>query len=99
MMVGSAVGFLDPAQDFNDYVGAVMTVSFVGGLFLFLLGLLRLGFVTSILSETLITAFTAGSAFNIAASQLKHFWGVKTEKDSFLLILIDLFQPEKVVHF
>ena len=91
------MSFLDPAN-FDEYIGAVMTVSFVGGLFLFLLGLLRLGFVTSIMSETLITAFTAGSAFNIGASQLKHFWGVKTEKDSFFLILLDLFKPEKV-HF
>ena len=96
MMCGSAVNFLDPSQDFRDYVSALMTMSFVGGLFLFLLGLFRLGAITAILSETVITAFTAGSAFNIAASQLKHFWGVKTEKDSFLFILMDIFKPEQV---
>ena len=96
MMCGSAVSFLDPSQDFHDYVSALMTMSFVGGLFLFLLGLFRLGAVTAIMSETVITAFTAGSAFNIAASQLKHFWGVKTEKDSFLFILLDIFTPEQV---
>ena len=57
-----------------------------------------MGWITSILSETVITSFTAASAINIGASQLKHFWGVKTEKDSFFLILLDLFKPEKV-HF
>ena len=99
MMCGSAVSFLDPKQDLDDFIGAVMTMSFVGGVFLMLFGLFRLGSITSIMSETVITSFTAGSAFNIAASQLKHFWAVKTNKDSLLNILLDIFKPDSVTIF
>ena len=95
MMCGSALSFLDP-HDQSNYIGAMMTLSFFSGATLLLLGLLRLGFVTAILSDTVITSFTAASAFNIAASQLKHLWGVSTNKDSLLAILIDLFAPSSV---
>ena len=98
-MCGSAVSFLDPKQDLDDFIGAVMTMSFVGGVFLMLFGLFRLGSITSIMSETVITSFTAGSAFNIAASQLKHFWAFKTNKDSLLDILLDIFKPDSVTIF
>lgn len=97
MMCGSALNFLDPSVDFDDYVRAVMTVSFIGGAFLCLLGVFRLGFITSVMSETVVTSFTAGSAFNIAACQFKHFWGVKTEKESFVTVLFDIFRPEIVL--
>ena len=99
MMCGSAMSFLDPKQDLDDFIGAVMTMSFVGGVFLILFGLFRLGSITSIMSETVIISFTAGSAFNIAASQLKHFWAVKTNKDSLLDILLDIFKPDSVIIF
>ena len=76
-----------------------MTLSLFSGSILLILGLLRLGFVASILSQTVITSFTAASAFNIAASQLKHFWGVSTNKDSLIMILLDIFSPDSIKHF
>ena len=96
MMCGSALSFLNPEEDLNDYVLAMMTTSAISGIFLLSLGVLRLGVVTNILSETVITSFTAASAFNIAASQLKHFWGVSTNKDSLLDICIDIFKPSVI---
>lgn len=99
MMCGSALSFLDPEKDLNDYVLTMMTTSAVSGIFLLSLGVLRLGFVTNILSETVITAFTTGSAFNIAASQLKNFWGVSTNKDSLLMIFLDIFNPKAIASY
>lgn len=99
MMCGSALSFLNPDTDLNDYVGAMMTLSFFSGSILLLLGLLRMGFVAFILSQTVITSFTAASAFNIAASQLKHLWGVSTNKDSFIMILFDIFSPNSIKQF
>ena len=97
MMSRDAVNFIDPRVDLNGYIGAMMTLSFVCGSFLLLLGVLRLGFVSSILSETVVTAFTAASAFNIAASQLCHFWGVSTNKETLIGVLLDLFSPASVI--
>ena len=99
MMCGSALSFLNPDTDLDDYVGAMMTLSLFSGTILLILGLLRMGFVASILSQTVITSFTAASAFNIAASQLKHFWGVSTNKDSLFMILLDIFSPDSIKHF
>ena len=50
---------------------------------------------------TSVIAFAVGEnfAFNIAASQLKHFWAVKTNKDSLLDILLDIFKPDSVIIF
>lgn len=97
MMSRDAVNFIDPRVDLNGYIGAMMTLSFVCGSFLLLLGLLRLGFVSSILSETVVTSFTAASAFNIAASQLCHFWGVSTNRETLIGVLLDLFSPASVI--
>ena len=97
MMSRDAVNFIDPRVDLNGYIGAMMTLSFVCGSFLLLLGVFRMGFISSILSETVVTAFTAASAFNIAASQLCHFWGVSTNKETLIGVLLDLFSPASVI--
>lgn len=98
-MCGSALSFLDPEKDLNEYVLTMMTTSAISGIFLLTLGVFRLGFVTNILSETVITAFTTGSAFNIAASQLKNFWGVSTNKDSLLAIFFDIFNAKAIAAY
>lgn len=96
MMCASALSFLDNEANPEDYLGAMLTMSFFGGSILLLLGIFRMGWITSILSETVITSFTAASAINIGASQLKHFWGISCNKDSFLHIVLDIFSKEKV---
>ena len=97
MMCASALSFLDGEANPEEYLGAMLTMSFCGGSILLLLGLLRMGWITAVLSETVIISFTAASAINIGASQLKHFWGVSCDKDSFVYILMDIFSKEKVL--
>lgn len=58
------------------YIGMVLTLALLAGLMQLALGLARLGALVNFISHTVIVGFTAGAAFLIAASQLKHFLGL-----------------------
>ena len=58
------------------YIGMVLTLALLAGLMQLALGLARLGALVNFISHTVIIGFTAGAAFLIAASQLKHFLGL-----------------------
>ena len=45
-----------------------------------LMYLLRLGVVTTLLSETLVSGFTCASAFHVVASQVKDLLGLSIQK-------------------
>lgn len=45
-----------------------------------LMYLLRLGIVTTLLSETLVSGFTCASAFHVVASQVKDLLGLSIQK-------------------
>ncbi|MEO7851637.1 MAG: SulP family inorganic anion transporter, partial [Rubrivivax sp.] len=59
-----------------DFVRLALTLSFLSGVFMLLLGWLRLGTLMNFVSHTVIVGFTAGAAVLIAASQVKNFFGV-----------------------
>lgn len=59
-----------------EYLGAAIALAFLSGVFLVLMGLLRLGFLASLLSHPVISGFITASGILIAASQLKHILGV-----------------------
>ena len=92
MMVASACAFID--ADDPQYIPTVTTLSCLCGLIYILLGICRAGMITRLLSETIVTAFTAASAFNIGGSQLKHLWGVSCSESVFLKIVHKLFFTE-----
>ncbi len=58
------------------YAIAALTLAFLSGAFLVLLGLLRLGFLANFLSHPVIAGFITASGILIATSQLKHILGV-----------------------
>jgi SulP family sulfate permease len=58
------------------FVGLVLTLTFLAGLFQLLMGLARMGALVNFISHTVIIGFTAGAASLIAASQIKHFLGL-----------------------
>ncbi|HML92829.1 sulfate permease [Methyloceanibacter sp.] len=64
-------------QGTAGYVTAALTLAFLSGGFLLLLGILRLGFLANFLSHPVIAGFIAASGILIAASQLKHILGVQ----------------------
>ena len=58
------------------YVGLVLTLTFLVGVFQLALGALRLGTLVNFVSHTVVVGFTAGAAVLIAASQVKNFFGI-----------------------
>jgi MFS superfamily sulfate permease-like transporter len=52
------------------------------------MGVLRLGFVATYLSDPLISGFTTGSAVLVVLSQLKHILGLKLPKFSGILFSV-----------
>lgn len=76
------------------FVSYMVALSLFSGLFMILLSVFQLGKVTWLLSETLVTAFTAASAFNIGGSQLKHYFGVSMSANTFVEVIRQLFSLE-----
>lgn len=76
LMTAAAIG--NVAQSGTaDYVSAALTLAFLSGGFLLILGLFRLGFLANFLSHPVIAGFITASGIIIAASQLKHILGIK----------------------
>ncbi len=44
------------------------------------MGLLQLGALSALLSESLISGFTTGAAFHVITTQVPHVFGLKVEK-------------------
>jgi len=70
------------AQNTADYLLAAMLLALLSGLFLLLLGVLRLGFLANFLSHPVISGFITASGILIAFSQLKHLMGVSAHGDN-----------------
>ncbi len=67
-----------------EYVGLVLTLTLMVGLFQLALGLMRMGALVNFVSHTVVLAFTAGAAVLIAASQVKNFFGIEVPRGSSL---------------
>ncbi len=69
----------------GEYVQLALTLSFMSGAIMLLLGLARLGTVVNFISHTVVIGFTAGAGLLIMASQLRNFFGVEISRgQSFL---------------
>ena len=75
LMTAAAVGEF-AATGSPEYAAAAIALAFLSGLFLIILGLLRLGFLASLLSHPVISGFITASGLLIAASQMKHILGI-----------------------
>ena len=58
------------------YLQLVITLTFLCGVLMLVMGFARLGFLVNFISHSVVIGFTAGAAVLIAASQLKNFFGV-----------------------
>ena len=65
-----------------EYAAAAILLALLSGLFLFLSGLLRLGFLANLLSHPVVSGFITASGILIAISQLKHVLGVNASGHS-----------------
>src|SRR6056297_283534 len=75
LLTASAVGQV-AEQGTAGYAVAALTLAFLSGGFLVLLGVLRLGFLANFLSHPVIAGFITASGILIAFSQLKHLLGI-----------------------
>ncbi len=89
LLTASAVGQV-AEQGTAGYAVAALTLAFLSGGFLLLLGVLRLGFLANFLSHPVIAGFITASGILIAASQLKHVLGISAHGHTLLEILASL---------
>ncbi len=82
----------------HAYWQVAMTLAFLSGGMLLLMGLLRLGFLANFLSHPVISGFISASGLLIAASQLKTLMGVKAEGHNFVDLLSALTQQISHTH-
>lgn len=82
----------------HAYWQVAITLAFLSGLILLLMGLLRLGFLANFLSHPVISGFISASGLLIALSQMKTIMGVKAEGHNFVELLLALVQQARHVH-
>ena len=91
LMTAAAIGDVAPAGS-PQYAQAALTLAFLSGLFLLVMGVLRLGFLANFLSHPVVSGFISASGILIAASQLKTLMGVKVEGQTLPELLPALWQ-------
>lgn len=75
ILVASSIAVLHPQTD-AEYIHYAVNISFLTGIFLLCMRLLRLGSLTNYISVPVIGGFTTAAALTIVFSQLKHVLGV-----------------------
>ena len=86
LMTAAAIG--DLAQAGSPAYGLLaITLAFISGAMLLLMGLLRLGFLANFLSHPVISGFITASALLIAVGQLKVILGIQVPGHNFFELL------------
>jgi SulP family sulfate permease len=73
------------------YVHLVLTLSFMSGVMMLALGLLRLGTLVNFISHTVVVGFTAGAGMLIFGAQLRNFFGVEIPRSISFLRTLEAF--------
>jgi SulP family sulfate permease len=82
-----------------QYWAFAITLAFMSGLILLLMGLMRLGFLANFLSHPVISGFISASGLLIATSQLKTLMGVKVDGHQFSELVSALVQQAPNTHW
>ena len=77
-------------QGTAGYAVAALALAGLSGLMLLVMGLFRMGFVANFLSHPVIAGFITASGIIIAASQLKHIFGISAEGHNLLDLVVSL---------
>jgi SulP family sulfate permease len=89
LMTAAALGNI-VEQGTAGYAVAALSLAGLSGLMLLALGLLRLGFLANFLSHPVISGFITASGLIIAASQLRHIFGISAEGHNLFDLLASL---------
>jgi SulP family sulfate permease len=74
-------------------------LAFISGLILILMGVLRLGMLANFLSHPVISGFITASGIIIAASQLKHIFGVDASGHNLLELIVSIGEHADQLHW
>ena len=85
-------------QGMAMYMAGAAALTLMVGLFLLVMGVLRLGWIANFLSHPVIGGFVAGSAILIALSQLGHLLGLRLSGQQLPELLPSLWQQIDRVH-
>ena len=97
LMTASAIGQHAVAGS-QEYWSVAITLAFMSGSMLLLMGVLRLGFLANFLSHPVISGFISASGLIIAASQMKAIMGVTSDSQNFIDLMFDLFSQIPNIH-
>ncbi len=97
LMTAAAIGQFAEAGS-PAYWSAAITLAFLSGAMLLVMGLFRLGFLASFLSHPVISGFISASALLIAASQLKTLMAVKADGHNLVALLAALAEQAGNTH-
>lgn len=89
LMTAAAVGNM-ALQGTAEYALAAITLAFMSGVILLVMGVFRLGFLANFLSHPVIAGFITASGVLIATSQLKHILGVEAHGHTMVELLASL---------
>lgn len=67
-----------------QYINAVLTLTFLAGVYQFVFGLARMGSLVNFVSHTVVVGFTTGAAVLILTSQMKVVLGLDLERADFV---------------
>lgn len=81
LMTAAAIGGLGIVDE-AARLQAALTLAALSGAMLLLMGVLRLGFLASFLSQPVISGFLTASSLIITLSQLKHLLGIRADGDT-----------------
>ncbi|WP_232059159.1 SulP family inorganic anion transporter [Kineobactrum salinum] len=89
LMTASAIGRIAEPGSLG-YIEAATLLALMSGLFLLVMGILRMGFLANFLSHPVIAGFITASGIIIAFSQLKHLLGVSASGENLLHLIASL---------
>jgi len=98
LITASAAGTLAQG-DPQLFIQAAIGMGLLSGLFLVAMAILRLGWLTNLLSHPVITGFISGCAILIAASQLKHLLRIDASGEELLSLAQTLGQQLPQTHW
>lgn len=97
LMTAAAVGNL-ALQGTAEYALAAITLAFMSGVMLLVMGVFRLGFLANFLSHPVIAGFITASGVLIATSQLKHIFGIDAHGHTMIELLGSLFENQHLTN-
>ena len=97
LMTAAAIG-THAAPGSEHYWAVAITLAFMSGTMLLLMGGLRLGFLANFLSHSVIAGFISASGLLIAANQFKTLLGVNAHGENFAALVLDLLHQLPDLH-